>query len=160
MNKQVNNEILSHINNELNRLKIHAKNSDIFRARIRAKNILKLCDELLQFRVNDRQISESYRRAKDSMWNWEEEIEYKIRRNGNIFSNGYDSFAYYTRINIETFSIESYINTVKIVMDRPMVKIKYNGIEYMAHVVVCGFRDRYYVIEELDEWLFEGVEIV
>ena len=152
--------ILSHINSELNCLKIHAKNSDIFRARIRAKNILKLCDELLQFRVNDRHISESYRRAKDSMWNWEEEIEYKIRRNGNIFSNGYDSFAYYTRINIETFSIESYINTVKIVMDRPMVKIKYNGIEYMAHVVVCGFRDRYYVIEELDEWVFEGVEIV
>ena len=42
-------------------------------------------------------------------------------------------------------------------MDRPMVKIKYNGIEYMAHVVVCGFRDRYYLIEEL---VFEAVEIV
>jgi len=152
--------ILSHINNEFNRLKVHAKNKDIFRARIRAKNIFKLCDELLQFRVNDRHISESYRRAKDSVWNWEEEIEYKIRNNDNIFSNCYDSFAYYTRINIETFSIKSYINTVKIVMDRPMVKIKYNEIEYMAHVIICGFRDRYYVIEELDSWVFEAVEIV
>ena len=152
--------ILSHINNELNRLKVHAKNKDIFRSRIRAKNIFKLCDELLQFRVNDRHISESYRRAKDSVWNWEEEIAYKIKVNNNVFSNGYDSFAYYTRINIETFNIESYINTVKIVMGRPKVKIKYNGIEYMAHVVACGLRDRYYVIEELDSWVFEGVEAV
>ena len=97
---------LTHINSEFNRLQIYARNKDIFRAKIRAKNIFNLCDELLDFRVNDRIIMAYYLDARNSILEWEEELTY----------TGREGFAYYTRININIFKIQSYINIVKTVI--------------------------------------------